>query len=104
MAGARPRPAALAQTRRLFAQEPLARRRMLYGSDWSMIARLESHPAYLAGLRDFVGALVGQDRAATRAIMGENARRWLGLDRDGRQRRRLARFHGSHPVWERLTG
>lgn len=104
MAGASTRPRALASTRDLFAQEPLAGQRMLYGSDWSMIARLESHPAYLTGLQGFVGDLVGRDIAGSQAIMGDNARRWLGLDRDGVQRQRLTRFHRGHPVWGRLTG
>lgn len=103
MAGARTRPEALASTRTLFQAEPIAPGRMLYGSDWSMIARLPSHPAYLAGLKSFVDELTG-DPAAAQAIMGGNARRWLGLDRDGRQRQRLARFHGGHPVWRRLAG
>ncbi|MCF3974542.1 amidohydrolase family protein [Paracoccus salsus] len=102
MAGAPTRPEALRSTRALFASEPLAAQRMLYGSDWSMIARLPSHPAYLAGLTSFVDAVTG-DARQSQAIMGGNARRWLGLDRDGAQRQRLARFHGRHPVWAQLA-
>lgn len=103
MAGAASRPAALASTRRLFETEPMAPARMLYGSDWSMIARLQSHPSYLAGLSGFVADLTG-DATRSQAIMGDNARRWLGLDRAGAQARRLARFYGRHPVWARLAG
>ena len=102
MAGAATRPAALATTRHLFEAEPLAGERMLYGSDWSMIARMPAHPAYLAGLGSFAEELTGGG-APARAIMGDNARRWLGLDRDGLQKARLARFHGDHPVWRRLA-
>lgn len=102
MAGARTRPAALTSARQLFADEPQAAERMLYGSDWSMIARMSSHPAYLAGLTSFVDELSGTP-ARSQEIMGGNARRWLGLDRDGAQTRRLAGFHDSHPVWQRLA-
>lgn len=102
MEGAPTRPSAMASARRLFATEPLARKRMLYGSDWSMIARLQSHPAYLGDLSRFIAELAG-DAAQTQDIMGGNARAWLGLDRDGPQRARLAAAHGRHPVWPRLV-
>lgn len=101
MAGSLARATALASTRSLFEAEPIAGERMLYGSDWSMIARLTAHPAYLSGLSGFVDELTG-DPARSRAIMGDNALRWLGLDRDGRQAARLARSHGRHRVWRGL--
>ncbi|MFV0383674.1 amidohydrolase family protein [Paracoccus sp. (in: a-proteobacteria)] len=100
--GASTRAAALAETRRLFDQEPIAVQRMMYGSDWSMIARLQGHPAYLNGLKSFVDELT-DDAAQSGDVMGRNARRWLGLDRDGPQMQRLARFHGTHRVWSRLA-
>ncbi|MDP5307245.1 amidohydrolase family protein [Paracoccus spongiarum] len=99
--GAAARPGSLATTRRLLASTPGAAQRMLYGSDWSMIARLPGHPAYLAGIQRFLADLPVAP-AQAQAVMGDNARRWLGLDREGPQSRRLARFYGGHPVWRRL--
>lgn len=103
MTGARTQAAAVADTQRLFATEPEAAGRMLYGSDWSMIARLPSHNQYLVGLQDFVGQLFRSDEAKSKAVMGGNALRWLGLDRNGVQAQRLAAAHGDHPVWRRLA-
>lgn len=102
MRGAPQRPGSLALTRQLFAAEPRAAERMLYGSDWSMIARLPSHPRFMRDFLDFAQDLTGSE-TGTRAIMGDNALRWLGLDRPGAQSARLGAAHGGHPVWRLIA-
>lgn len=95
----------LASTRSFLQQFPTAGRRMMYGSDWHMIAREPDHNAYHGQMRDFVTGLAQGDGVLAQAIMGGNALRWLGLDRaDGRQFRRLAGHFGGHPVWRSVFG
>ncbi|WP_299910345.1 amidohydrolase family protein [uncultured Paracoccus sp.] len=92
----------LAMTQAFLATYPLAGERMLYGSDWHMIAREPDHPDYHRMMRDFVGRLT-PDKAAQQRIMGGNALSWLGLDRpEGAQFRRLAAHHGGNPAWRAL--
>ena len=100
------RPNGPLQTSRAFLQQfPIAEKRMMYGSDWHMIAREPDHPAYHGQIRDFVTALAEGDTALRRDIMGDNALRWLGLDRrEGAQFARLSAHFGGNAVWQSLFG
>lgn len=83
----------------------VARERMMYASDWSMIARMPDHPRYLPEVQGFLADLLPSDaRTELGWLMGGNARRWLGLDRHGAQYRRLAARHAGHPVWNQMSG
>ena len=98
------RPAETARLRRLLAAAPGAGAQLLYGSDWSLIARDDRHNRYLADQHDFLAAATGSP-AMRDAMMGGNAMRWLGLDRaDGAQSRRLADAFGGNPVMARMRG
>lgn len=88
-------------TEALLARQPLAKKRMMYGSDWSMIGRLPRHNHYLAEILSEFGMLLEGDGDAVADVMGGNARRFLGLDGDTERRRRLAGFFGpGHPFNE----
>ncbi|WP_226629892.1 amidohydrolase family protein [Alloyangia pacifica] len=91
----------IARTRVLFDRSPQMVERMMYGSDWSMIGREPGHPAYLAGVLSALKEL-GLDEAATERVMGGNAGRYLGLDRNGRQRARLNAAYADHPVYQAI--
>ena len=91
---------ALAQAGALLRRQPALGQRMMYGSDWSMIAKEPDHPAYLRDKLAFVRALPNSDPAA---IRGGNALGWLGLDRQGPQARRLEAFFGDHPAWRQIA-
>jgi predicted TIM-barrel fold metal-dependent hydrolase len=69
--------------------------RLLYGSDWHMFAAGRRTDRYDERMREHLVRAVG-DRAAD-AVMGGNALDFLGL-RDGRSRRRLARFYAAHGI------
>ena len=71
----------------------------MYGSDWSMIGREPGHPAYLAGVLASLDELQ-LDTAETEKVMGGNAARYLGLDRDGKQRARLDVAYAEHPIYQ----
>ncbi|PQV57413.1 amidohydrolase family protein [Defluviimonas denitrificans] len=90
------------RTRQLIDRHPLALERMMYGSDWSMIGREPSHKGYLAGVeRSLSGDLaLAPDKLA--GVMGRNAMTFLGLDRAGKQRDRVAAFHGAHPLYAEI--
>ncbi|MDQ2090827.1 amidohydrolase family protein [Marimonas arenosa] len=89
----------LARTRALLNRSPLMGERMMYGSDWSMLGREPGHPAYLAGVLAALAEL-GLDEAQTEKVMGGNAARYLGLDREGKQRRRMAFVYAEHPIYQ----
>lgn len=95
----------LASTRAFLQQYPTAGRRMMYGSDWHMIAREPDHTAYHGQLRNFVTALARTDATLVPAIRGGNALRWLGLERaDGAQFARLSFHFRGNAVWRSLFG
>lgn len=80
----------LAALRTLFG-EPVNRAmasRVMFGSDWLMLAILPRHNEYLATYRDLYRAVMGD--SATEAFMGRTALRFLGFDDpDNRNCRRL---------------
>ncbi|MCC2689459.1 MAG: hypothetical protein K0S21_2262 [Rhizobiaceae bacterium] len=85
----------------LLVEFPVLRTRLLYGSDWTMIGREPRHEGYLeATMRALADA--GLDEAGKAAVMGGNARSFLGLDGATMQRQRLARFFGQGHAFEAL--
>lgn len=96
-------PSEVQAAREFLNDDNLGWQRMLYGSDWHMIAREPVQTSYHGQLRAFVGAIADNDPQRISDVMGGNALRWLGLDRaDGAQFRRLASRFGGHPVWESM--
>lgn len=85
----------------LLERTPQMMDRMMYGSDWSMIGRVPSHPAYLAGVRNALDELV-PDEKSRQKIMGGNAARYLGLASGGAQEARMAEFFADHPVYQEI--
>lgn len=94
--------AELAATTMMLSDHPKLAQRMLYGSDWSMIAKEPDHPSYLLHKRNFLRKAAGGDEGRD-AILGGNARRWLGIDRQGQQAERLAAFFAGHPAWDQIA-
>ena len=95
------RPRVMQRVSALIGRTPLMIDRMMYGSDWSMIGRVPSHPQYLAGVQTALGDLT-LDEAQSERVMGGNAARYLGLASGGQQRDRLAAFFSGHPVYEEI--
>ncbi|MFC3616455.1 amidohydrolase family protein [Lutimaribacter marinistellae] len=95
------RPRVMAKAGSLLRRSPDMVERMMYGSDWSMIGRVPEHPAYLAGVLAAFDEL-GLDADDVERVMGGNAARYLGLDRNGKQRERLDRFFAEHPIYEEI--
>ena len=73
---------------------------MLYGSDWTMIAREAGCEGDRAGMRRFVEAL-SPDLAQARGVPGGNAPDFLPGEGRGANCRRLARLHAGKAVWQR---
>ncbi|HKG90862.1 MAG TPA: amidohydrolase family protein [Gemmatimonadaceae bacterium] len=80
-------------------REPVLKERLLYGSDWVMLAKEKGAADFYAQLAAGLGDRFAPDE--TRAILGGNARRYLGLD--GRAGRRLRAYYEMHglprPRW-----
>jgi predicted TIM-barrel fold metal-dependent hydrolase len=89
----------LARVRELLQRDPKMLERMMYGSDWSMIGREPAHPAYLAGVQQALIDL-GLDTAQIGRVMGGNAAAFLGLDRGGPQKTRIAAYYADHPIYK----
>ncbi|KGJ03623.1 Amidohydrolase [Paracoccus halophilus] len=71
--------------------------RMLYGSDWTMVAREPGFNAYLAGMQEFLREVI-PDAAEFDAVMGGNASRFL-LGPGRKRHDALGRFFVDNAVW-----
>lgn len=94
------RPAAITRLRELAAlsgDPALFARRILYGSDWTMIAREPGFNAYLRGMEEFARALY-PDPARFDAMMGGNALDFI-LGPGRKQHDRLGAFFADNVVW-----
>ncbi|HEY9039044.1 MAG TPA: amidohydrolase family protein [Roseovarius sp.] len=85
----------------LLGRTPKMEERMMYGSDWSMIGRVPSHPQYLAGVQNALTELELGDADRDR-VMGGNAARYLGLVSDSAQKSRLSEFFAGHSIYEEI--
>ncbi len=90
-----------ARLQRYDATYPNFRARMMYGSDWTMIARLPGYQNYLNNMLRFVDDLF-PDTGARNGVMGANALNFV-LGPGQKQARRLNRVFGQHPVWRRIS-
>lgn len=91
----------------LYARSPRAvlKSRLMYGSDWTMILPLQNVESYLvefAAVIARVEAALGPSRvretSLTNAFFGLNAASFLGLQRGGKNRRRLEAFYERNRV------
>lgn len=92
----------MARLRAMLDRTPLLTRRMMYGSDWTMIGREPGHASYPADLHAALATDLGLSRTQRDAVMGGNALRFLGLAANGPQRDRVAAFFASNPVFEAI--
>lgn len=88
----------------ILERSPLLKRRIMYGSDWSMIGRVPGHPSYRANVQTVLKSELGLTEPEVADIMGANAARYLGLAGSTRQRGRLDAFFGNHPVYQEVMG
>ena len=78
-------------------QNPRARTRLLYGSDWSLLARESGANDYYASMKTHFCDFLGFTAAERRGYLGGNALRFLGLAKDASgskplNRKRLEKF------------
>jgi predicted TIM-barrel fold metal-dependent hydrolase len=89
--------------RKLFGylrDHPKARQRLLYGSDWSLLARERSADQYYHAMKTRFCEMLDLDPAECRGYLGGNAVRFLGLAEENgakpKNRQRLERFRAKH--------
>jgi predicted TIM-barrel fold metal-dependent hydrolase len=85
----------------LLQTNPTARTRLLYGSDWSLLAREADANLYYNSMKTRFCSYLNFSPAEIRGYLGGNAVRFLGLakNQDGskpRNRQRLEQFRGDH--------
>lgn len=88
----------------ILKRSPRLKRRIMYGSDWSMIGRVPSHPTYRANVQTSLKSEFGLSESEVSDIMGANASRYLGLAGSTRQRARLDQFFSDHPIYQEIMG
>lgn len=95
------RQVAIDNLKRLFDQYPNAKDRILFGTDWIMLARVRKHKEFLDIFRDAYQEAFGENECAK--FMGLNAAKFLGLMPGQRNRQRLEAFYDKHeiktPLW-----
>ncbi|SLN76697.1 Amidohydrolase [Ruegeria meonggei] len=85
----------------LLNQRENLKTRLMYGSDWTMLGRENQHASYYNDVRKALqaSALEKPDQIS---ILGSNAIRYLGLDRRGKQFRRLTGFFEDAPQYNTI--
>jgi hypothetical protein len=80
--------------------------RLMYGSDWKMLAAELASETYLNGFASIIQSIeqgTGSGSNLTRKFFGLNAARYFGLMRGSANRRRLERFYDDNdmpePLW-----
>lgn len=86
----------------ILKRSPRLKRRIMYGSDWSMIGRVPNHPTYRANVQTALKSEFDLTEPQVKDIMGANAARYLGLAGSTRQRSRLDQFFGDHPIYQEI--
>ena len=86
----------------LGAQYPNLHNRMMYGSDWTMIGQVPHYPAYLSRFNELLAQLYPDDPGKRADVTGANALAFI-LGAGGKQRDRLNRAFGDHPIWRKLA-
>ena len=89
------------QVARMLASHPAAKDRLMYGTDWVMLARTLGVNGYYRGMKRLATDL-GLSKEQTYGFLGTNAARFLGLSLvDGEMpptRRRLEAFYDAHKL------
>eukprot|EP00439_Symbiodinium_sp_Y106_P089545 s1_g2081.t1 len=96
----------VAMTSALLRRHPKLTSRLLYGSDWSMIAKESSHPIYLPSIVSQLPE-IGFEVAAINGFMSGNALHYLYLDERSRREtpapyERLSNFFGPDHAFHRV--
>ncbi|MHB1349957.1 MAG: hypothetical protein C4563_07205 [Desulfobulbus sp.] len=90
---------------KLFENFPNAMDRIIFGTDWIMLARVRKNQDFLKVFRDAFEERFGSENC--RKFMGENAARFLGLSPGQKTRTRLDEFYRnkgiSAPSWTELV-
>lgn len=85
----------------VFERYPNAQNRLMYGSDWLMLAKRKDFAEYFENFSEGYIDRFGDQSA--RRFLGENALRYLGLGPGGGNRERLERFYErwslDEPAW-----
>src|SRR5262249_43210721 len=84
-----------------------AKARLLYGSDWSLLARESGANDYYESMKKYFGKLLDFTADEKRGFLGGNALRFLGLvkNKDGsmpKNRQRLENFRSAHGLSKSL--
>lgn len=82
--------------KRLFDRYPAAKDRIMFGTDWIMLARVKNHARFLIEFRDAFQYAFGTDVA--NKFMGLNAVKFLGLRPGDKTRQRLDLFYARHGI------
>ncbi len=90
---------------RLFEKYPRAKEKIIFGTDWIMLARVKDHDEFLTEFKTAYKEAFGPEAAAK--FMGKNAARFLGLYQGDRNRERLNLFYENNaiatPSWMTLV-
>jgi predicted TIM-barrel fold metal-dependent hydrolase len=90
---------------RMLERFPNAINRIIFGTDWIMLARVRNNQDFLKVFRDAFEERFGSENC--RKFMGENAARFLGLSPGQKTRIRLDTFYHSRgipaPPWTKLV-
>ncbi len=85
----------------LFSKYPNAMDRILFGTDWIMLARVKNNERFLIEFRDAYEEAFGTEARAK--FMGLNAAKFIGLHQGAKTRERLNTFYKKHdmeePTW-----
>src|SRR5947207_2931822 len=81
-----------------FRENPQAKNRLLYGTDWSMLAIEDRWQDYFSDFGRVIAAAAGSDSSIAQNIAGLNAARYLGL-LSGRRRNNRARLLEFYTRW-----
>jgi hypothetical protein len=90
------RNALVKRMRALYATGDLARRRIIYGSDWEMLAIESGSDLYYKHFETAMQQLESDFPGLTRQFFIENASRYLGLGPQGASRKRIETFLARH--------
>jgi predicted TIM-barrel fold metal-dependent hydrolase len=91
---------------RLFDKNPNAQDRIMFGTDWIMLARIKDHDRFLLDFRNAYKEAFGAE--AVDKFMGSNAAQFLGLHSGNKTRQRLELFYDRYnipaPEWIAAVG
>jgi predicted TIM-barrel fold metal-dependent hydrolase len=78
--------------------DPVLLSRLMYGSDWMMLATSAGYTEFLDRFRNRLASLTGLTDTQIEAVLGENARDFLGLKPGEKSRLRLEAFYDRNDI------